>query len=128
LPLPQRTAGNYREYPPASRLRVELIQRALTIGFFSLSELQEILALRNKGNSPCCRVRSLLRSKIQSLDQQIRNLVSLRSEMNRLSTDWDKRLRQTKPGQIARLLESVLPRTSTRGFSSSLILRKKKGR
>jgi len=33
LPLPQRTAGNYREYPPASQLRVELIQRALTIGF-----------------------------------------------------------------------------------------------
>ena len=31
LPLPQRTAGNYREYSPASRQRVELIQRALTI-------------------------------------------------------------------------------------------------
>lgn len=33
LPLPQRTVGNYREYSPVSQQRVELIQRALTIGF-----------------------------------------------------------------------------------------------
>jgi DNA-binding transcriptional MerR regulator len=46
LPLPQRTAGNYREYPPASQLRVELVQRALTIGF-SLPELKAILAVRD---------------------------------------------------------------------------------
>jgi len=45
LPLPQRTSGNYREYPPTSPQRVELIQRALTIGF-SLPELKTILATR----------------------------------------------------------------------------------
>jgi len=33
LSLPQRTPGNYREYPPTSQQRVELIRRALTIGF-----------------------------------------------------------------------------------------------
>ena len=33
VPLPQRTAGNYCEYTPAAQQRVELIQRALTIGF-----------------------------------------------------------------------------------------------
>ena len=46
LPLPQRTAGNYRYYSPASQQRVELIQRALTTGF-SLSELKTILAVRD---------------------------------------------------------------------------------
>jgi MerR family transcriptional regulator, copper efflux regulator len=39
LLLPQRTSGNYREYPPTSRRRIELIQRALTVGF-SLAELK----------------------------------------------------------------------------------------
>jgi DNA-binding transcriptional MerR regulator len=72
LPLFQRRAGNYREYPPSSQRRVELIQLALAIGF-SLSELQAILALRDKGSAPCRRVRSLLRSKIHGLDQQVRN-------------------------------------------------------
>src|SRR6266404_5782733 len=126
LPLPQRTAGNYREYPPTSPQRVELIRRALTIGF-SLAELRTILAVRDKGGAPCRRVRSSLRSKLHDLDQQIRNLVSLRAEMNRLSREWDKRLRRTKPGQAARLLESVPPRVGGKVVSSASTLRKKKG-
>ncbi len=96
LSRPQRTAGNYREYPPTSQQRVELIRRALTIGF-SLAELKTILAVRDKGGAPCRRVRSLLRSKIHDLDHQITNLVSLRAEMNRLSREWDKRLRRPPP-------------------------------
>ena len=126
LPLPQRTAGNYREYPPTSPQRVELIRRALTIGF-SLSELKTILALRDKGGAPCHHVRDLLRSKIHNLDQQIRNLVSLRAEMNRLSGEWDKRLRRTKPGEVARLLENVPPRSNDGVVSGPRTLPKKKG-
>jgi DNA-binding transcriptional MerR regulator len=126
LPLPQRTAGNYREYPPTSPQRVDLIRRALTIGF-SLPELKTILAVRDKGGAPCRHVRDLLRSKIHNLDQQIRNLVSLLAEMNRLSGEWDKRLRQTKPGQVARLLENVPPRSNGRLVSGPRTLPKKKG-
>jgi DNA-binding transcriptional MerR regulator len=126
LPLPQRTAGNYREYPPTSPQRVELIRRALTIGF-SLPELKTILAVRDKGGAPCRHVRDLLRSKIHNLDQQIRNLVSLRAEMNRLSGEWDKRLRRTQPGQVARLLENVPPRSNGRVVSGPRTLPKKKG-
>jgi DNA-binding transcriptional MerR regulator len=126
LPMPQRTAGNYREYPPTSQQRMELIRRALTIGF-SLTELKTILAVRDNGGAPCRRVRDLLRSKIHDLDQQIKNLVSLRAEMNRLSREWDKRLRRTRPGQVARLLESVPARTSARVVSGPPTLRKRKG-
>jgi len=126
LPLPQRTAGNHRETSPASPQRVELIQPALTIGF-SLSELKTILAVRDKGGSPCRHVRGLLRSKIHNLDHQIKNLLSFRAEMNRLSKEWDNHMRRTRPGQIARLLESVPSRTSTRDISGRSTFRKKKG-
>jgi len=126
LPLPPRTAGNYREYSPTSPQRVELIQRALTIGF-SLAELKTILAVRDEGGSPCRRVRGLLRSKIHNLDHQIKNLVSLRGEMNRLSKEWDRRLRQTRRGQVALLLESVPPRASAGVVSGSPTIRKKRG-
>jgi len=126
LSLPQRTVGNYREYPPASQLRVELIQRALTIGF-SLSELKTILAVRDRGGAPCRHVRTLMQSKIRAVDEQIRTLVSLRVELNRLSKDWDKRLRRTKPVQIARLLEAGSPRSRARVASALPKFRKKKG-
>jgi DNA-binding transcriptional MerR regulator len=126
LPLPQRTSGNYREYPLTSQLRVELIQRALTIGF-SLSELKTILAVRDSGGAPCRHVRALMDSKIRAVDEQIRNLVSLRVELNRLSKDWDKRLRRTKRGQIARLLEAGPPSARARVASGLPTFRKKKG-
>ena len=100
LPLPQRTAANYREYSPASQQRVELIQRALTLGF-SLSELKIILAVRDRGGAPCRHVHTLMHSKIRAVDEQIRNSVSLGVELNRLSKEWDKRLRRTKAGQAA---------------------------
>jgi DNA-binding transcriptional MerR regulator len=105
---------------------VELIQRALTIGF-SLSELKTILAVRDRGGAPCRHVRALMHSKIRAVDEQIRNLVSLRVELNRLSKDWNKRLRRTKPGQAARLLEAA-PLRPRAGVASGLpTFRKKKG-
>jgi DNA-binding transcriptional MerR regulator len=126
LPLPQRTAGNYREYSPASQQRVELIQRALTIGF-SLSELKTILAVRDRGGAPCRHVRALMHSKIRTLDEQIRNLISLRVELNRLSKEWDKRLRRAKLGLAARLLEGTPLRLRVRVASGLSTSRKKKG-
>jgi MerR family transcriptional regulator, copper efflux regulator len=98
----------------------------LTIGF-SLAELKTVLAVRDKGGSPCRHVRDLLRAKIRDMSQQIRSLVSLRAEMNRLSRERDKRLRRAKPGQVAHLLESVPPRARGRVGSGAFTLRKKKG-
>ena len=126
LPLPQRTAENYREYSPASQQRVELIQRALTIGC-SLPELKTILTVREGGGAPCRHVRALMHSKIRAVDEQIRNLVSLRVELNRLSKEWDERLRQTKPGQMARLLDAGPPRPSIRVASRLPTFPQKKG-
>lgn len=106
LPLPPRTAGNYREYSSISRQRVELIRRALAIGF-SLSELRAILAVRDRGGAPCHKVRELLNSKIAFIEGQIETLTLLRAELLRLSKNWRKRLSRTKPGQAARLLEHL---------------------
>ena len=106
LPCPPRTSGNYRDYGPSCQGRVEQIQRALRIGF-SLAELKCILAVRDQGGAPCRHVRELLRSKLSDVNRQIKDLRTLRTELNRLSQIWDERLSATKPGQLARLLESV---------------------
>ena len=56
LATPRRSSGNYRLYPSEALDRVRLIQRALAVGF-SLSELSEILAVRDGGGSPCRKVK-----------------------------------------------------------------------
>jgi DNA-binding transcriptional MerR regulator len=126
LPLPQRTAGNYREYPPTYQERVRLIQRALTIGF-SPSELKTVLAVRDRGGVPCRHVRELLNSKLAQVDWHIENLTSLRTELNRLSKDWDTRSCRTKPGQASKLLETVQPRLDLPATRSLFANKKKKG-
>src|ERR1700683_928164 len=115
LPRPRRTAGNYRDYSSSTLGRVDLIQRALNIGF-SLRELNPILALRDQGGAPCQKVRQALQSKIQLVGEQITNLKAMRRELKRIRNDWDKRLRRTKPGQAARLLETVSPKLKGRKF------------
>ncbi|HVH70487.1 MAG TPA: heavy metal-responsive transcriptional regulator [Candidatus Dormibacteraeota bacterium] len=124
LPQPARTGGNYRSYPPSAQQRVELIQRALRIGF-SLSELKAILSVRDGGGAPCCQVRRMLSFKINHVNNQIHTLTLLRTELNQLAKDWDQRLAHTKAGEAARLLETV-PRTVDSLATPSII--NKKGR
>lgn len=124
LPQPARTDGNYRSYPPSAQQRVQLIQRALRIGF-SLSELKAILSVRDRGGAPCRQVRRLLDSKINQVNNQIHSLTLLRTELNQLAKDWDKRLAHTDAGEAARLLETV-PRTVGSLAASSIT--NKKGR
>jgi len=127
LRRPARTPGNYRAYPPSSKQRVELIRRALKIGF-SLAELKTILTVRDSGGAPCHHVRKLLGTKIRHLADQIENLTLLHSELNQLARDWDKRLRRTRAGQPARLLEAVPQGLDTFGAPRPPSIKSKKGR
>jgi DNA-binding transcriptional MerR regulator len=50
LPPPVRTPSGYRRDPPQTITRVQLIQRALVIGF-SLDELARVLRERDRGSA-----------------------------------------------------------------------------
>jgi DNA-binding transcriptional MerR regulator len=106
LPAPIRSSANYRTYPPAAVGRVQLIQRAIKVGF-SLTELEAILKERDAGGQPCRQVRHLLTTKIRDMELQIRDLVSMRAELARISKDWDRRLSKAAQGEPARLLENL---------------------
>lgn len=108
LKRPPRTEGNYRQYEASAKQRVESIQRALRIGF-TLGELREILGERDRGGAPCRRVRELLSAKILHVRGQLRDLELLRRELDRLRKTWDARLRKTKRGEPAHLLDNIPP-------------------
>ena len=106
LATPRRSSGNYRLYPPQAVDRVRLVQRALAVGF-SLSELSEILKIRDGGGSPCRKVKNLLDEKLSRLDEQISDLLAMRDHLRSVSLDWDRRLTQAPDGKPAKLLESL---------------------
>lgn len=118
LPKPVRTGSGYRNYDDGALARVQLIQRALAVGF-SIEELAEVLAIRSRGGIPCQRVRELARQKVITLQEQITDLQQLVRDMRTLLRDWDKRIARGK-GRCANLLESI-PRGIARQGASPLL-------
>jgi len=106
LPKPPRTNGGYRDYPASSLDRVRLIQSALRVGF-SLQELATILKMRDRGEVPCHRVRAIAGHKLEEVKQQIKDLLAMRGQLERIVKDWDARLARTSKGKPALLLESL---------------------
>lgn len=103
---PQRTAGNYREYPPEAKKRVQLIRNALTMGF-SLAELGTILKVRDEGGAPCAEVRRIAGAKVTALSSQIVELTAYRDRLQQVLLEWDVRLRETGKHQRTYLLEAL---------------------
>jgi DNA-binding transcriptional MerR regulator len=52
LPRPLRSQNSYRQYPPEALQRVQLVRRALSVGF-TLDELAKVLKVRDGGGAPC---------------------------------------------------------------------------
>lgn len=101
-----RDASGYRRYPADAVRRVLVIRKAIALGF-SLDELADIFRERAAGKPPCGRVRDLARRKLDELDDRIAALTSLRALLAETITGWDDRLRNTKDGDFARLLETI---------------------
>ena len=106
LPRVTRTAAGYRQYSAATVDRVLLIQRALIVGF-SLADLKRVLAVRDRGGSPCVGVRVLVGERLEQLNRRIEEMLALRDELRVLMTDWDERLTRTPKGARAHLLETL---------------------
>jgi len=126
LPKSPRSGGGYRIYGSAAVERVQLTQRALQLGF-SLTELSEILRLRDNGGIPCHRVLNLTEEKLRSLGQQIKELRRTQIYMRRLVRDWRKQLEQTPTGSKAMLLRSLAakPKLGTRSTTNNFKRRSK---
>jgi DNA-binding transcriptional MerR regulator len=113
LPRPTRGANNYRDYRPDALERVLLVRRALALSF-SVAEMAQLLAVRNRGGAPCRAARELLARKLDGLEVRLRELRQLRRSLRDTLADWDARLLRTPPGSRARLLEAIPQRRRAR--------------
>ncbi len=111
LPAPARSPAGYRRYPPDTVARVQLIQRALRIGF-SIEDLTTVYRQRDRGGVPCQRVHRLVAERLEQLDREIAELAGLRQELSMLLEQWTSRLAVTPQGRQARLLDMLADRPS----------------
>ena len=76
LPLPERKPNGYRVYREADVERVRLVAGARSLGF-SLDDITEILALRDRREAPCRFVLDLLEQKALDVAKRIEALQRL---------------------------------------------------
>lgn len=83
LPPPKRLPNGYRDYEETAVPRIKLVAGARTLGF-SLDDIREILALRDRREAPCRVVLDLLQAKAAEIQQRIRELERLQTELEEL--------------------------------------------
>ena len=106
LPRPLRGHNGYRKYPPEALQRVQLVRRALSVGF-TLDELARVLKVRDAGGAPCEEVRTMAAQKLVDVQDQLRELTALRDDLQQTLREWDVRLTHRAGGKRANLLESL---------------------
>ena len=83
IPRAKRSANGYRTYSEEDVDRLHFIRSARALDF-SLEDIEEILAFRDREEPPCRYVMDLMRNHIDKISDRIRELERLRSELGHL--------------------------------------------
>ena len=81
LPEPSRTDGDHRRYGAVDVDRLLFIRGAQRLGL-RLSEIRELLHVRETGDCPCGPAEALLREHIGEIEREIARLTALRAELS----------------------------------------------
>lgn len=91
LLTPQKSIDNgYKDYNSEDRKRLVFILKARSLGM-SVSEIQEIVKLADRGSSPCCRVREIIYKHINETKSKIDELNHQLSHMQQAAESWKKK-------------------------------------
>ena len=82
LPKPNRSAANYRLYPPDAVRRVLFIKKAQAISL-TLEETKQILDLKDHGRQPCRQVAELGEKHLREIDARLKQLRTYRQALAR---------------------------------------------
>lgn len=81
--------NNYKQYSLTDVRCAEFIRHASGLGF-SLAEISEVLETRRQGNSPCHRVREIIKCHIEENSIALKKLTELQRKMESTSVLWQK--------------------------------------
>jgi DNA-binding transcriptional MerR regulator len=123
LPRASRTESGYRIYPASAVERVRVVQRALRIGF-TLTELAEVLKVRDAGGAPCRRVYDLAQEKLTGIEADIEALKQTQRYLKKALSDWEQRMQRVGTGQKSHLLYSLSDAVKNSGVTVNQFRRK----
>lgn len=84
LPAPERSQGGYRSYGEGAAARIGFVRAAQAVGL-RLGEIREVVAFRDRGETPCAHVLALLERRAREIEERIAALDQLRGELQALA-------------------------------------------
>ncbi len=104
LPAPTRTPAGYRDYDDSAVSRLRFIRAAQSLDL-SLSEIAEVLGIRDDGAPPCGYVTDLLTGHLERVERRIAELIALRDELRLRIPPAAPDPDRCHPGQVCYLIE-----------------------
>lgn len=83
IPEPRRQPSGYRDYSPEAIPRLRFIRHAKELGF-SLSKIQDLLALEAGGRAPASEVKRVAESTLKDLESRIAAMQRMRRELKKV--------------------------------------------
>lgn len=129
MPEPERKQSGYRIYGQRDLQRLRFIRQAQDLGF-SLTDIRDILGLRERGQPPCGSVIALAERHLEETDRRIQSLKNFRRALAQAVTDWKTASRcSPSPSAICGLIEHATPpHAATDSASTNSLARRSPGR
>lgn len=86
LDPPERTPSGYRDYDDPAIDRLAFIRAAQAVGL-TLGEIRQVVALRERGQTPCTHVVALLERRADEIGQRVAELQDLQGVLRRLAAE-----------------------------------------
>jgi DNA-binding transcriptional MerR regulator len=83
MPVPPRTAGNYRVYRREHLNRLQFVRRCRDLGF-TLDQLRDLLRLSVKSRSRCSGIDRITENHLKDIETKISDLKRLAAELRRI--------------------------------------------
>lgn len=93
LPRPPRTEGGFRRYGESDVERLGFIRRVQNLGF-TLSEVRDLLELRQSRLQPCAPVRRRLEQKLADMRKKLSDLQKLEHELRLALRSCNREMRK----------------------------------
>ena len=103
LDRPGRTYGGYRLYDESVLERLAFVKKAQVLGF-SLEEIKQLIVHKSAGENPCEKVREVVKTRLEELDEKIRQMLDYREELAAALKEWEKT--GEAEGHVCGLIES----------------------
>lgn len=102
---------------------MRVVQRALRIGF-TLTELAEVLKVRDSGGAPCRRVYDLAQEKLKGIEADIEALKQTQRYLKKALSDWEQRMQRMGTEKKSHLLYSLSDGVKNSGVTANQFRRK----